>query len=283
MAPGGVGNTVDRRDRPGAHDAQPVRRDETIIRVGVAAARTGSAEQRAGGFCEGQLGDRRRPWATHAMSPGRSLRAGAAHAMSPGRSLRAGSARATSPGRLLRPSWPSLAPCRLHFALRAALAGTGRLHRTGIPSSAPAQLRRRMRRPAPAGGGPRSENRPDAGVSREAVSHAQHQRAEARKEKTARSRSHPLAAWHDATLSTSGRRPAKKKRHEAVFFLKPVTAAACPAARRSPGTGDRRPARPRRWPPPPCPRSCRTSSAAVRGWRPPPRAGRGAIRACESP
>jgi hypothetical protein len=47
----------------------------------------------------------------------------------------AGAARATSPGRLLRPSWPPLAPCRLHFALRAALAGTGRLHRTGSPSS----------------------------------------------------------------------------------------------------------------------------------------------------
>jgi hypothetical protein len=31
-----------------------------IIRVGMAAARNVSVEQRAGGFCEGQLGDRRR-------------------------------------------------------------------------------------------------------------------------------------------------------------------------------------------------------------------------------
>jgi len=91
----------------------------------------------------------------------------------------------------------------------------------------------------------------------------------------------PLTAGQDArpVPATGGR----KAKMAGCHVSREVSAVAFPASRLSRVRADRHPWLPRRWRPPPFPRSAQTSFAGAQGWRPRRRDAQRAIPACGIP
>jgi hypothetical protein len=134
-----------------------------------------------------------------------------------------GGAHAMSPGRSLRGSRPSLSACRLRFAILAALADKPGSMARAPPRDPTERLRRRMLaacsglpmpcRPDVRYGPPGLRSLHAGCASPSMASLADKPGSTAR----APPRDHRRTVSHEATRSTSGRRPAERKWQEAMF------------------------------------------------------------------